>query len=158
MKEKVCNECKKSFIPYHKNTQKWCDACKKKGDWFLKRFNIKKRMTSLCYCAKNRATSKGLPFDITNEYVLKLFEDQKGKCVISGRTFNLDSYGNKGQVNPDAPSLDRVIPSLGYVKGNVRLVTYLTNVCLNEYGHDFLLDLCEDLLIHAGNIVERSGR
>lgn len=153
MIEKECVECGELFTPYHRETQKWCESCRELGSWYLLRFNLKKRMTSLCYAAKNRAKTKNLACDITNEYILQLYNDQNGKCVVSGREFDLDAFGNKGQVNPDAPSIDRIIPSLGYVKGNVRLVTYLTNVCLNEYGHEHLLDLCKDLLEHAGHEV-----
>lgn len=33
-----------------------------------------------------------------------------------------------------APSIDRIIPSLGYVPGNIRLVVYAVNAAMNEWG------------------------
>ena len=32
-----------------------------------------------------------------------------------------------GRNNPDNPSLDRVVPELGYVRGNVRVISYWAN-------------------------------
>lgn len=146
MDDKLCEECGLLFAPYHKNTQKYCDDCREKGEWFLSRFNLRRRLGSLAYAAKNRAKKKNLPCNINTDYIIELWEEQGMQCPISGRMFDLDSYGNKSQVNPDAPSIDRIVPEKGYVKGNVRLVTYLTNVCLNEYGHEFLIQLCQDIL------------
>ena len=155
---KLCAECKTSFIPYHLSTQKWCYDCKEKGEWFLTRFNIRRRLGSLAYAAKNRAKTKGLPYNINTDFVIDLWEAQGMQCPVSGRMFDLESWGNKSQVNPDAPSIDRIDPSLGYIKGNIRLVTYLTNVCLNEYGHDYLLQLCADITAQAEHNNTRRGR
>lgn len=52
----------------------------------------------------------------------------------------------KGQVNPNAPSVDRIVPSLGYVQGNVRLITYHVNVALAEFGLGSLIKLSEDVI------------
>ena len=146
MAVKYCEECKEAFTPAHDSRQRWCALCKEKGKWFLSRFTIKRRLGSLAYAAKNRAKAKDLPYNINTDFVMELWEDQGMQCPISGRMFDLEAWGKKSQVNPDAPSIDRVDPSLGYVKGNIRLVTYLTNVCLNEYGHDYLLQMCSDIL------------
>lgn len=84
--------------------------------------------------AKNRAKSKNVPFDITPEYLVKLWEDNEGCCALTGQQFDLSSWGLKGQVNPQAPSVDRIKPKLGYVKGNVRLITYHMNIALSDFG------------------------
>jgi hypothetical protein len=146
--DKNCQECGFLFKPYHINTQRFCEECRDKGEWFLARFNVKRRLGSLAYAAKNRANAKNLPYNINTDFVIELWEEQGMQCPITGRMFDLESWGKKAQVNPDAPSIDRIDPTLGYVKGNVRLVTYSANVCLNEYGHDYLLRLCEDILAH----------
>lgn len=145
MDAKICKECDELFTPYHPNTQKYCNDCREKGEWFLSRFSLRRRLGSLAHSAKNRAKSKNLPYDINTDYLEELWEEQGMQCPVSGRMFDLEAYGEKRQVNPDAPSVDRIIPSLGYVKGNIRLVTYLTNVCLNEYGYEYLLQLCSDI-------------
>jgi len=91
-------------------------------------------MTRLAYMAKNRAKSKNLPYNITGPYLIKLWESSNGICALTGQPFDLSSWGAHGQVNPQAPSVDRIIPNLGYVKGNVRLVTYHMNIALSDFG------------------------
>lgn len=145
MDDKECLECADVYSPVRSN-QKYCNDCKEKGEWFLSRFNLKRRLGSLAAAAKNRATAKKLPYNINTDYIIDLWYAQGMQCPVSGRMLDLESYGGKTQVNPDAPSIDRIEPSLGYVRGNVRLVTYWTNVLLNEYGHDLLLELCSDIL------------
>lgn len=84
--------------------------------------------------AKARARAKSLPFDIDQEHLIWLWEQTDGICRLTGQKFDLTKWGGKGQVNPRAPSVDRIIPSKGYVKGNVRLITYHMNVSLSDFG------------------------
>jgi hypothetical protein len=37
-------------------------------------------------------------------------------------------YGNKGKASPRSAAVDKIIPELGYVPGNVRIVSYKANV------------------------------
>lgn len=84
--------------------------------------------------AKNRARAKSLEFDLDRDHLISLWDDQDGCCALTGLKFELGATGIKGQVHPRAPSLDRITPSLGYVKGNIRLITYHMNVALSEFG------------------------
>ena len=84
--------------------------------------------------AKNRAQTKQLSFDIDKQYLWKLWEENDGCCALTGQRFDLTKWGNRGQVSPQAPSLDRIKPSLGYTKGNVRLITYHMNISLSDFG------------------------
>lgn len=84
--------------------------------------------------AKNRAVNKNLPFNIDGDYLVELWNESEGCCALTGRAFDLSSWGTKGQVNPDAPSVDRIVPHLGYVRGNVRLITYHMNISLSDFG------------------------
>ncbi len=91
--------------------------------------------------AKHRAANKNLPFDIDGDHLVALWEESDGCCALTGRTFDLASWGLKGQVNPDAPSVDRIVPSLGYVRGNVRLITYHMNISLSDFGTEIFEQL-----------------
>jgi hypothetical protein len=103
------------------------------------------RLTKLLSNAKLRSKRKDLDFDLDLPFLLNLWNLQEGKCALSGRPLDLESWGSKGQVNPNAPSIDKIVPAKGYTKGNVRLLTYHCNVCVNEYGDDELFSLLEDI-------------
>lgn len=84
--------------------------------------------------AKNRALKKNIDFDIDANYLIFLWEENKGCCALTGQKFDLEPWGSKGQVNPNSPSVDRIIPALGYTRGNIRLITYHMNIALSDFG------------------------
>lgn len=96
--------------------------------------------------AKNRAKTSRVDFNLTTEFLINLWEEQEGRCAISGRKFDLARPRENETVRANAPSLDRIEPSKGYTKGNVRLVCYQVNTALNEYGREALLSLCNDIV------------
>lgn len=67
--------------------------------------------------AKARATAKNIPFDITVEDI-GLVPDV---CPILGIELKA------GTKSINSPSLDRLVPSLGYVKGNIWIISSLAN-------------------------------
>lgn len=97
------------------------------------RLDYKHRVKHLWTNARNRAKLKQVPFDLTLEYLIGLYETQAGKCPITKRSFDLTD-NETTQFNPNSPSLDRISPKLGYSQGNVRFIVYHLNVALNEYG------------------------
>lgn len=69
------------------------------------------------------ALLKELPFEITLEYVLNLPSET---CPILGH--NLEW----GTGSPHTASLDRLIPELGYIEGNVQWVSWRANTLKNS--------------------------
>lgn len=128
-----CRLCEKPFYPKERNSW-YCETCPKGRDFGSWSLNYKKRLKRLCQMAKNRATVKELVFDIDGEYLISLWDDNQGCCALTGQEFDLTPWGEKGQVNPQAPSVDRIKPKLGYIKGNVRLITYHMNISLSDFG------------------------
>lgn len=79
--------------------------------------------------AKQRARLKNIPFTITlTDIVIPSF------CPILG----LELIRNKGgkQALPNSPSLDRINPNLGYVPGNVRVISFRANTIKNNATKD----------------------
>jgi hypothetical protein len=75
--------------------------------------------------AKSRAKAKGLPFNITLEYLRSIAED---KCPIFYTDFSWGRAGlGRGKFKDNAPQLDRIIPELGYVIGNVAFISHRAN-------------------------------
>lgn len=81
-----------------------------------------KHVKKLMYAAKKRAKAKNLPFDLDIDYLNSIVSF---RCPVFR---NRLSWGiQKGFATADSPSLDRIIPELGYVKGNVMFISYLAN-------------------------------
>jgi hypothetical protein len=68
--------------------------------------------------ARCRAKKAGLPFDLKPEDIV--FPEC---CPVLGVRLER-SVGKSG---PNSPSLDRIIPEKGYVKGNVAVISYRAN-------------------------------
>lgn len=138
--EKCCESCGETFFVNGTGKNKiWCSDCK------IGYNNYPVKLRRLVQMAKNRATDKNVPFDIDAEYIINLWEENDGCCALTGRKFDLSRPAFK-TTNPNTPSIDRIKPSLGYTKGNVRLIVYHLNMALADYGTDAFEQLCKDFL------------
>lgn len=90
----------------------------------------------LVYQAKRRAKAKGLPFDITPADLV-----MPTHCPIFGIRFEV---GRGRQVDASA-TLDRIVPSKGYVKGNVQVISAKANRMKNDASLEELKALVEYL-------------
>jgi hypothetical protein len=75
---------------------------------------------SMLSLAKQRAKKKQLPFDLDEEYLKSIIPD---KCPVLGVSLKR----GVGKFDSCSPSLDRIVPELGYVKGNVRVISDRAN-------------------------------
>lgn len=91
--------------------------------------------------AQQRAKKSGVPFAITRNDVLLLLADDT--CPVSGRRFD---YVKDGSRRENAPSLDQIVSGVGYVPGNVRVVTWHVNAALSIYGTAALVALAQDII------------
>ena len=92
---------------------------------------------SLFVRAKERAKKRNILFDIDKEY-LKSIYPKNNRCPILNIDFQL-GFLNEIKKNKDyAPSLDRIIPSKGYVKGNLVIVSFIANRVKNNVSVETL--------------------
>ena len=78
--------------------------------------------------ARKRAAKKNVPFSLTTKHVMELMVE---RCPIFDTVFQ---YGGNGKILPTSPSLDRIVPSLGYVEGNVVIISSKANNIKSAYG------------------------
>lgn len=78
----------------------------------------------LYYGAKVRASKLGLPFDMTCAYIQDLL-DSSPECPLLNVPFDEDVHHLRA-------SLDKIIPELGYVEGNVQILSYRANTIKNN--------------------------
>jgi hypothetical protein len=80
--------------------------------------------------AKSRAKNKNVPFTITVKYLREMAGDY---CPVFGHKFVWGrSRLGKGKTTGDSPSIDRIIPELGYVPGNVVFISHNANRIKND--------------------------
>lgn len=100
--------------------------------------------------AKVRATKRGLPFDLTIDDIVI-----PERCPI----LDIPLIPGHGAPQPSSPSLDRINGPLGYVRGNVRVISHKSNACKNSLDDDELFQFCRATLSERGfevtQIVER---
>lgn len=103
------------------------------------------RCVILTRAARKRAKKRNLPYNLDYGFVYKMWEKQNGVCAMTGIPFTIDSE-EKGKTQPFAPSIDRIDPSLGYTRENVRLICYVVNCCLHDFGEEVFCALARNLV------------
>lgn len=86
-------------------------------------WNEKNRNALLLCFARCRARRNGIPFDLRREDIVI-----PARCPVFG--VKLTSVVEKG--SPWSPSLDRIVPSKGYVRGNVAVISLRANLLKNN--------------------------
>lgn len=77
--------------------------------------------------AKGRAKKHGIPFTITKEDI-----NIPEFCPVLGMKL---AFGDM-QSRESSPSLDKIVPELGYVKGNIAVISYRANKIKNDGSSD----------------------
>lgn len=90
----------------------------------------------LYWSVKGRANRSGLPFDLEKSDIVI-----PSHCPVLG----IPLFRNTGGKRPTAnsPSVDRIIPELGYVKGNIQVISQRANVMKNDASPDELRKFAE---------------
>ena len=86
------------------------------------RFNLVHPESNMWYAAKERARRAGIPFTISRTDILEVWPSDNC-CPIFGTPF---SGGTRHPVSTSA-SLDRIRPELGYVRGNIAVISLRAN-------------------------------
>lgn len=91
------------------------------------------------------ARDRGLEFTLTIEYIEQLFQEQDGRCALTGVDISLPS--GTGEYTA---SLDRIDSSKGYVEGNVQWTHKDINRLKMDYPEEQFLEYCRLVTIHRG--------
>ena len=112
-----------------------------------RRFRFANPRRAMVTQAKTRARKRNIPFDMHWTDLPELPE----KCPVLGIEI-VWAFRGKGGWYDDSPSIDRIIPALGYVAGNVRIISNRAN----RLKADATLEEMELLLKDARNFGHRN--
>lgn len=110
-----------------------CKACKRK--YALKQYRKTSHEERLLWRSRTRAKTKNVPHSIT-------IKDIKISPVCPVLKIRIRK-GFSGGVTSNSPSLDRIVPKLGYVPGNVAVISQRANTLKNNLTVDQAKNLLE---------------
>lgn len=71
--------------------------------------------------AKNRAKKQNVPFDICLQDIIDIWPTNN-ICPITNIEFEITK-----KTSNSIPTLDKILPDKGYVKGNIQVISHLAN-------------------------------
>lgn len=112
------------------------------------------------YCKKSNESWR---LYTRNNYEARTLASIKSKCKKYNLPFNLDitdivipevcpKTGIKLRVHTergkyiDTPSIDRIIPKLGYIKGNIQIVCYWYNIAKFTWEEETFIEMCKQII------------
>jgi hypothetical protein len=138
--ERLCRSCQ--------NTMFWCSGMSEGHGHVADRRAFVQiatcRACRLLRLALRRVASKGVPFDLTWKDVESIWNDY---CPYLG----IPIKNGTSKLLRTSPTLDRIIPALGYVPGNVEVISHQANSMKGEATPG-------QLVIFAQVILARHGR
>lgn len=92
--------------------------------YYKQRSTIAGHISQIMAARKCRAKQSNIPFDVSLQYLISIFTE---KCPVFEMQLSWTKSTGFNTTKDNFPSLDRIIPELGYVEGNVRWISYLAN-------------------------------
>lgn len=86
--------------------------------------------------ARRRAKEQGVPCTITKDDIII-----PETCPLLGITLD---HTKDGRHN-GSPSLDKIVPALGYVPGNIRVISWLANAVKRDLTPEQLLTFARNI-------------
>jgi len=140
-----CDCGKEYIIPSKTLGSKKSIGCFECGRFKLRRFFgpiPKWIITQTKMSAKNRR----LEFNLSIEYLAKVFEEQKGLCPLTGLSLKFSTAPKK--VEDTTASPDRIDNTKGYIEGNVRFVHKVINIMRKSMSDEEFLYWCQLVVNH----------
>lgn len=122
--------------------KKWKQENRERHNAHTQKWRDNNRTKLMFIGAKARAKKKGIPFDIElSDIVIPK------KCPVLG----IKLCAGNGRMHGHSPSLDRIDNTMGYIKGNILVVSQLANVVKSDMTLTRLREHAEELKMYAKN-------
>lgn len=150
-----CSNCNTPAAHGHTMCDKHIESCRATGRRSLYRKSLGDRAGYLVSHTKSKAKRLGIPFSLDESRIRDVIE--AGFCQVTGIPFSKRPVGSEdGQKtgrnrDPWAPSLDRIVPELGYTDKNTRVVVWMYNMAKCSYSDADVLTMAMALVERAPN-------
>ena len=152
---KQCTGCKK-VLPLDSFWKRKYDSkdghnrrCKECMRDIQNKYTNKSFLLSKLWKARTRAKKNGIPFDLTKEDIQKLWDDCSGTCEIL--KIKMEPTIQTGKWDRwNCPSLDKIDPSKGYKKGNVRIISHKANTLKGDATLEQVQSLLDYMKKYSG--------
>jgi hypothetical protein len=136
---KICKECKETKTEFkrnrHGNPSSLCTDCEKirQSGYHHKQHasTPERKLAWALRTIKWKSQKNGIPFDIELKDFLPLPET----CPALGTPMHYE--GDRDSI----PTFDRLVPNLGYVKGNVHLISHRANRMKSDATPEEIMNL-----------------
>ncbi len=134
-----CKKCTREYDRWRKNESpdlrpRYLDSLKRYKAKQKEADPIKYRIKCNMDGYKRRSKKDNTPFSLTVEYLIALYHKQQGKCYYTKEGFS--PVTGTGKKSPNSMTLDRLIPSLGYVPNNVAWCIDKVNVAKGNLSEE----------------------
>lgn len=136
--KKTCKDCDAEYArEFRKKNPGYRGSGRNKKCSVEDRYLMSAIRTRFNSCMKRqRKFDKQIITDLTEDYLFDLYKQQEGKCWYSKEPM---AIARKSLMSL---SLDKIIPDLGYVIGNVQWVCWAVNRAKGELKESDFLDMC----------------
>jgi hypothetical protein len=160
MATKICNKCNElkdvKLFYYHRSRKVYMGSCRacnskacvkyqRKGYRNGEKFVFYQRAYEIMRRCKTKENQIPCMENLKN-YINDLWSKSK-LCAYTGVEMSINGYHN----NPLAMTVDRKIPELGYVEGNVVLCCSMANRMKQNLKPDELINWCKLIIDHMTN-------
>ena len=98
--------------------------------------------------SRRRAAKSRIAHTLPDDYASLLYEQQQGRCDVTGLHFSMQRFPEALVKHPFAPSLDRRDSRGGYTVDNVRLVYVSVNFGMGQWGQEVYLHCARAAVEH----------
>jgi hypothetical protein len=128
-----------------RDSRKCCQGCMKAGQDNLLWQGYKDLSLTFFHDIRNGAIARNLSFEITIEQVWQLYQNQDGKCALSGEKISFDINTSFARGRKPTASLDRIDSTKGYIEGNIQWVHEDINWMKQDFTQEEFIEWCNKI-------------
>lgn len=129
--EPSCKECRRAQLRKHKRKY---------------RLNPEQFISQRVPAIKHRAENQGLAFDLDAQYLIHQWNEQAGLCFYTEEPICFTNVSDSlKHPHPQQPSLDKLDPDKGYVKGNVVWCSHRINTMKGNFTYEQFIKMCSHI-------------